>query len=80
MQLHEVDEIKELFIVGEVNEALQTGWRIVAVVPSAEYGTGEVAPVPCYIMGRRIRPDAPKITAADLAKAGANSRRLVRQG
>lgn len=52
MQLHEVDEIKELFIVGQVNEALQQGWRIVAVVPSVEPGSGSEAPVPCYVMGR----------------------------
>lgn len=55
MQLHEVDEIKELFIVGQVNEALQHGWRIVAVVPSVELGSGSDAPVACYVMGRYIK-------------------------
>lgn len=53
MQLHEVSEIKELFVVGHVNEALQRGWQIVAVVPSVEPGTGESGLVPCYVMGRK---------------------------
>jgi len=53
MQLHEVDEIKELFIVDEVNEALKTGWRIVAVVSSAEPGTSIEVPVACYVLGKK---------------------------
>jgi hypothetical protein len=52
MQLHEVDEIKELFLVGQVNDALQHGWRIVAVVSSVETGSSNDAPVACYVMGR----------------------------
>ncbi|MFJ3154051.1 hypothetical protein ACIPIX_07900 [Pseudomonas protegens] len=30
MQLHEVDVIKELFSVRDVNQAFSEGWRIVA--------------------------------------------------
>lgn len=56
MQLHEVDEIKELFATGEVNEALEKGWRIVAVVSSVQPG-GEM-PVACYVMGRNFPKDA----------------------
>jgi hypothetical protein len=51
MQLNEVDMIKELFSVKEVNEALTQGWRIVAVVSSVEPAGGEL-PVACYVMGR----------------------------
>ena len=60
MQLYEVDEVQELFSVTEVNEALQEGWRIVAVVSSAEPGTGERAVVACYVLGRRVNPESPK--------------------
>jgi hypothetical protein len=49
MQLHEVDEVQELFSVTEANEALREGWRIVAVVSSAEPNSGERAPVACYV-------------------------------
>lgn len=61
MQLHEVDEIKELFAVGEVNDALQHGWRIVAVLAVAEYGEEDPAVVPCYVMGRKdlTKPQKP---------------------
>ncbi|WP_116799593.1 hypothetical protein [Pseudomonas syringae] len=55
MQLHEVDEIKELFAVGEVNDALSSGWRIVAVVSSVSPG-GDL-PVACYVMGRYFPKD-----------------------
>lgn len=60
MQLHEVDVVKELFSVTEVNEALQEGWRIVAVVSSAEPGTGEREVVACYVLGRKVNPEPPK--------------------
>ncbi|CZT26666.1 hypothetical protein [Pseudomonas cerasi] len=65
MQLHEVDEIKELFIVDEVNEALQKGWKIVAVVSSAEPHGGDL-PVVCYVLGKK------KLTG--IAAAMANAR------
>ncbi|KPZ04112.1 MULTISPECIES: hypothetical protein [Pseudomonas] len=52
MQLYEVDEIKELFATGEVNDALTSGWRIVAVVSSVAPG-GDL-PVACYVMGRYL--------------------------
>lgn len=55
MQLHEVDEIKESYIVGEVNEALAHGWRIVAVVGAGAPGVEDVAPVPCYVLGRKVK-------------------------
>ena len=55
MQLYDVDEVQELFSVTEVNEALREGWRIVAVVSSAEPNTGERAPVACYVLGRYIK-------------------------
>lgn len=58
MQLHEVDVIKELFVVKEVNEALQQGWKIVAVVSSAETGASSV-PVACYVMGRKAQKKDP---------------------
>jgi hypothetical protein len=54
MQLHEVSEIRELYVVDQVNDALADGWKIVAVVsatlPSAVTGDG---PVACYVMGRK---------------------------
>jgi len=53
MQLHEVEQIQELFAVEEVNEALQQGWKIVAVVSSAEPGA-TATPVACYVMGRKF--------------------------
>ena len=54
MQLHEVSEIKELFVVDQVNEALTDCWKIVAVVSSVLPGavTGD-GPVACYVMGRK---------------------------
>lgn len=68
MQLHEVDEIRELFLVEEVNEALQDGWKIVAVATSAEPGATSV-PVVCYVLGRRKPKPALKVSAEALAKA-----------
>jgi hypothetical protein len=68
MQLHEVDVVKELFTVAEVNKALQDGWRIVAVVSSAEPGTGELAPVACYVMGRKNLSPMDKAIAAAQGK------------
>jgi hypothetical protein len=63
MQLHEVEEIKELFLVEDVNEALQLqeGWRIVAVTTSAETGSGESAPVACYVLGRKRKKSIPVV-------------------
>ncbi|PJH90083.1 MULTISPECIES: hypothetical protein [Pseudomonas] len=55
MQLHEVEVIKELFSVREVNEALTQGWKIVAVVSSVEPGTGSEVPVVCYVLGRKTK-------------------------
>lgn len=53
MQLHEVNEVIELFVVDQVNQALANGWKIVAVVsavaPNASTGDG---PVACYVMSR----------------------------
>lgn len=54
MQLHEVDVIKELFSVKDVNEALNDGWRIVAVVSSVEGNGGDLL-VPCYVLGRKTK-------------------------
>lgn len=51
MQLHEVDIVKELFSVKDVNEHLKEGWRVVAVVSSMEPAGGD-GPVACYVMGR----------------------------
>jgi hypothetical protein len=69
MQLHEVDEIKELFHVKEVNEALTQGWRIVAVVSSVEPSSGSELPVACYVMGRSVKKAQKMPTAADMARA-----------
>lgn len=78
MQLHEVDEIKELFIVDEVNQALQHGWRIVAVV-AAEYGDDDTAVVPCYVMGRKdlTKPQKP-VAPTRTVGVGSSPRRLSR--
>ena len=54
MQLHEVDVIKEVTGVKEVNEALKDGWRIVAVVSTAEGNSGGLL-VPCYVLGRKAK-------------------------
>ncbi|KPY81168.1 hypothetical protein RA263_26090 [Pseudomonas syringae pv. tagetis] len=67
MQLHEVDEIQELFDTGEVNEALATGWRIVAVVSSVQ-PRGDL-PVACYVLGRYVKKDRALPTATDIARA-----------
>ncbi|BCQ60780.1 hypothetical protein PBOI14_25300 [Pseudomonas sp. Boi14] len=66
MQLHEVDVIKELFSVREVNEALTEGWRIVAVVSAVDGGDH---PVACYVLGRKAEKPPVNISAAALAKA-----------
>jgi hypothetical protein len=55
MQLNEVDVIKELFSVKDVNEALTQGWRIVAVVSSVEPHSGNELPVACYVLGRKAK-------------------------
>ena len=68
MQLHEVDVIKELSSVKEVNEALKDGWRIVAVVAAAEGNSGDLL-VPCYVLGRKIKKEQQMPTAADLMRA-----------
>lgn len=57
MQLHEVDVIKELFSVKEVNQALTEGWRIVAVVSAVDGGEH---PVACYVLGRKVKPEPAK--------------------
>lgn len=69
MQLHEVEVVKELFKVREVNEALTDGWRIVALVSSVNPETGNGLPVACYVLGRRVKKALPNISAAALAKA-----------
>ncbi|WP_421526447.1 hypothetical protein [Pseudomonas yamanorum] len=70
MQLHEVEVIKELFKVREVNEALTDGWRIVAVVSSVNPENGNGLPVACYVLGRKAKKEQPKMpSAADLARA-----------
>lgn len=55
MQLHEVDVIKEVTGVKEVNEALNDGWRIVAVVAATEGSSGDLL-VPCYVLGKKAKP------------------------
>lgn len=58
MQLHEVDEVKELFSLKDVNEALRQGWRIVAVVSSVTpYATQGDGPVACYVLGKSAKAD-----------------------
>lgn len=55
MQMHEVDEVdevkevKEVIGVGEVNQALAHGWRLVTVVPRG----ATVA----YVLGREVASD-----------------------
>ena len=49
MQMHEVDEVKEIIGVGEVNQALTQGWRLVAVVPRGALVS--------YVLGREVAPD-----------------------
>ncbi|RMP44306.1 hypothetical protein ALO95_200379 [Pseudomonas syringae pv. antirrhini] len=68
MQLHEVDEIQELFNVKDVNQALTQGWRIVAVTSSVEPSSGELS-VACYVLGRYLKKEQKMPTAADIARA-----------
>ncbi|OSR95709.1 hypothetical protein BV330_00034 [Pseudomonas syringae pv. actinidiae] len=76
MQLHEVDEIVELFLVDDVNQALTEGWRIVAVGTSAEPGVSEV-PVLCYVLGRAAQPakETPRKPAGSLVGVSTPRRR-----
>ena len=69
MQLHEVDEVMEVFLVKDVNEALGKDWKIVAVVSSVMPSAADQGPVACYVLGRKKPKPAPKISAAALAKA-----------
>lgn len=57
MQLHEVDVIKEMFSVRDVNQSLSEGWRIVAVVSAVDVGEH---PVACYVLGRKLEPKPPQ--------------------
>lgn len=70
MQLHEVDEVKEVFQVAEVNDALKAGWRVVAVVSSVEPHSGSQLPVACYVLGRKFKKDPlGGLKAGDIARA-----------
>lgn len=68
MLLNEVDVIKELFSVQEVNQALTQGWRLVAVTTSAAPSSPDM-PAACYILGKKIKPPKVKITAEAIANA-----------
>jgi hypothetical protein len=69
MQLHEVDVVKELFKVREVNEALTDGWRIVAVVSSVNPEAGNGQLVSCYVLGKKVKQTGVKLTAEAIANA-----------
>lgn len=57
-----INEIKNVDTPGEVNEALQKGWELLAVNPLGD--------TMLYTLGRRAKKEAPKLpSAADLARA-----------
>lgn len=70
MQMQEVDEVRELYNVEDVNKALAEGWKLLTVVAAAlSPALGGQAPAQArvYVLGRQ--KGAPKQAIPDISKA-----------
>lgn len=56
MQMHEAKELREAYSVGEAQQALNEGWKLLAVIAGQLNVNG--VHVPVYVLGRNPMLDA----------------------